>query len=135
MSPLLFSIFFDRVASYLASRQASGEGFDLFNFAALQFAILLFADDAVLLAHDAQQLQSVTNAFSQFCTENNLIINTMKTKVMLVNCTGDIFCAGSMLEQVREFVYLGMLIDAQAKNPLHMLNARLAKSKFAFCKI
>lgn len=135
MSPLLFSIFFDRVASYLASRQASGEGYGLFKFAALQFAILLFADDAVLLAHDAQQLQSVTNAFSQFCTENNLVVNTQKTKVMLVNCSGDILYAGNKLDQVREFVYLGLLIDAQAKNPVQMLNARLAKSKFAFCKI
>jgi hypothetical protein len=53
---------------------------------------MLFADDAVLIANNAVQLQKLLNSFSQFCAANELRINTGKTKVMLVNCTGKIFC-------------------------------------------
>ena len=60
----------------------------------MQFAILLFADDAVLVARDATELQNIANAFVTFCNENSLSVNTSKTKVMLVNCDGHVECNG-----------------------------------------
>ncbi len=134
MSPLLFSVYFDRVASYLATRQAS-EGFALFQFAAINFAILLFADDVVLVARDAAELQRLMNTFNIFCSENSLRVNSAKTKAMLINCTGVLQCNDVMLENVSSFVYLGLLIDSGATSPFSMLHQRLQKSKQAFCKL
>ena len=67
MSPKLFEVFIDRVASFIASRQLAEQDFDTFNFLLCQFSVLLFADDAVVLARNETQLQKVVNAFAAFC--------------------------------------------------------------------
>ncbi len=48
----------------------------------------MFADDAVLLARSAPELQRVMDTFSAFCDANSLVVNPSKTKCMLVNCVG-----------------------------------------------
>lgn len=54
----------------------------LYTLASLQLFFLAFADDAVLLSGSACGLQVVLNAFVDFCDLNDLVINTLKTKVM-----------------------------------------------------
>ena len=65
------------------------------------------------------------NAFSQFCAANELRINTDKTQVMLVNCTGEIFCNSCSLKQVANFTYLGLKINSKAKDPAAILAERI----------
>ena len=45
----------------------------------MQLCILLFADDAVLIAKSVKDLQILLNSFDEFCAENELRINTSKT--------------------------------------------------------
>ncbi len=54
---------------------------------------------------------------------------------MLLNCSGDVFCNDVLLEQVELLTYLGLVIEASAEAPIAMLQDRLHKSKFAFCKL
>lgn len=54
----------------------------------------MFADDAVLIARDAQQLKLLLQRFETFCAANDLQINTCKTCVMLVNDWAEIDCNG-----------------------------------------
>ena len=68
MSPLIFSLFFDRVAEFLL--QPSGDvtmDADTFSFAFVQFCILMFADDAVLIARSPENLQKTFKKFLKFC--------------------------------------------------------------------
>ena len=125
MSPLLFGLFFDRVYNHLAQLQLSDSDYRVFSFAAMQIFILLFADDAVLIAQNEIQLQKLIDAFSQFCAVNELRINTDKTNVMLVNCTRTIICNSCSLKQVANFQYLGLKIDSQAKDPTAILADRI----------
>ena len=43
---------------------------------------LLFADDAALVSHTADELQELLNRFSYACKEFGLTISIKKTKVM-----------------------------------------------------
>lgn len=54
----------------------------MFELATLQLFFLAFADDAVLIADSATNLQIILNGFVQFCKESDLVINCKKTKVM-----------------------------------------------------
>ena len=61
--------------------------------AGLQLCMLAFADDIVLFAPSVDLLQRLVSVFALFCKTNDLVINTRKTEVMLVNCTGNIYIA------------------------------------------
>jgi hypothetical protein len=72
---------------------------------------LLYADDLMLLADSADQLQMLLNclhAFSQAC---HMTVNIEKSKVVIFNnrdhWAGSMLYAGSALPIVKEFVYLG----------------------------
>ena len=58
----------------------------------------MFADDAVLLAKNPQELEKYYNIFLKFCGENQLKINASKTKVMGVNCSVKLQIEGSDFE-------------------------------------
>ncbi len=107
----------------------------MFNFALVQFCILMFADDAVLIARTAAELQHLLRSFEAFCNENDLVINTDKTVVLFVNDAGDIFCNDVQLKAVSEFWYLGLLLCADARTPASMLHDRVVKSKNAFYQV
>ena len=60
----------------------------------------LFADDATIFAHSAENLQQLMNHFSKACQDFGLTISLKKTQVM-----------GQDLEVVHDFVYLGSTIS------------------------
>ena len=45
----------------------------------------MYADDLVLLSQTEDGLQRGINALYSFCTENNLTVNTSKSKLMYVS--------------------------------------------------
>ena len=60
-------------------------------------------------------LSQMLKALEDYCNENNLIINTNKTKCMIFNKTGRLirrsfFINGVEMENVREYKYLGFLV-------------------------
>ena len=56
-----------------------------FTVAGLGLFLLAFADDIVLIAPVVASLQKLVSLFARFCEENDLVINTQKTEVMLIN--------------------------------------------------
>ena len=80
--------------------------------------ILLYADDGVLVAESAQDLQHMLQALHEYCALWRLHVNVKKTKVVVFNPSGQ--CAdelyfiyeGQRLERVQEFKYLGVVFHA-----------------------
>ena len=71
---------------------------------------LRFADDIVLIAESAKQLQTLVNKVQNAASNFGLKINISKTQVQVISKqkqTLDINIDGHKLEQVQTFVYLG----------------------------
>ena len=101
-SPELFLLFFDRVHPHIL-RYFQTHNFTpldryLYTIATLQLFMLAYADDVALIAAGPSQLQMLLSCFHIFCAENDLTINTTKTKVMLINCQGTMLCGSTPLE-------------------------------------
>ena len=73
------------------------EGIDINMF---KIFLLLYADDIVLFANSAEELQEGLNMLSDYCKRWKLKINVSKTKVML-------FRKGGMLRRNLAFFYDG----------------------------
>ena len=97
LAPTLFSIFLSAMLDeasrdmgggvYIQSRQSA----DLFNVAHFRAKIkttrilmreLLFADDSALVAHSAEEMQKIVDAFSNASKRFGLKINIKKTEVL-----------------------------------------------------
>ena len=135
-SPELFLLFFDRVlphiVKYFKDHHFTPLDHHLYTIASLQLFLLAFADDVALIAAGPARLQLLFSCFHLFCLENSLVINTSKTKVMLINCTGTIKCGDTPLEEVEEFRYLGLLLKAKCLLPSGILLDRLQQSRKVF---
>ena len=78
---------------------------------------LLFADDSALVAHSAEEMQKIVDAFSDASKKFGLKINIKKTEVLYQrNSTRtreeDIMVDGNKLKSVLEFTYLGSIISS-----------------------
>ena len=99
LSPLLFSMFLNDIEEHFI---LSGlEGIDI-NM--LKIFLLLYADDIVLFANSAEELQEGLNMLSDYCKRWKLKINVSKTKVMM-------FRKGGMLRRNLAFSYDGELLE------------------------
>ena len=67
----------------------------------------LFADDAALVAHSAEKLQSLLKQFSSACEAFRLTISLKKTKVMCQGATPALTIKDYTLEVEPQFTYLG----------------------------
>lgn len=121
LSPLLFSLFLNDLKDFfqnnsnvqgiiLQNEQNTNELFDL-----LKIFILLYADDTVIMAETANDLQEALNTYEQYCDTWKLKVNTSKTKIV-------IFAKGRQprynftfkneaLEVVNEYKYLGLYFN------------------------
>jgi hypothetical protein len=78
---------------------------------------LFFADDLVLFSEDKSDVQLALNALYQWCEENNMKINTAKTKAVKFRNGGrisrdDILVYGEeKLEFVNHYTYLGVTLQ------------------------
>ena len=101
---------------------------------------LLYADDADLVAHTAEEMQEIMDRLADACTKFGLTISLDKTKVMFSPAPGepyiepDIFVYGTRLAVVESFVYLGSALshngtlDAEIKE-------RISKGSSAFGRL
>ena len=130
LAPTLFSIFLSAMLDeafrdmgddvYIQSRQ-SGDLSNVAHFRAktkttrILMRELLFADDRALVAHSADEMQKIVDAFSNVSKKFGLKINIKKTEVLYQpNSTRtreeDIMVDGNKLNSVMEFTYLGNYI-------------------------
>lgn len=80
LSPLLFSLFLRDIDEYIRERCPSAHGVCVAHDCAI--SDLLFADDFVLLANPIE-LNLLLKSLHDYATENELTINTDKSKVMV----------------------------------------------------
>ncbi|TWW67452.1 R2DM Retrovirus-related Pol polyprotein from type II retrotransposable element [Takifugu flavidus] len=103
LSPILFIIFMDRISR-------CSHGVEGIWFGDLRIASLLFADDVVLLASSARDLQLSLDRFAAACEAAGMRISTSKSEAMVldrkkVECL--LRVKEEILPQVEEFKYLG----------------------------
>ena len=77
--------------------------------------VLLYTDDTIIMAESPHELQSALDATFQFCSDWQLTINTLKTKIVIfsrgMKRNKPVFTyGGNALEIVNEYTYLGVTI-------------------------
>ena len=118
--PFLFALYLNDLETFLTSKNAQGvkgisENFENDLQIYVKLFTILYADDTVLLAESAEELQSELNYFYEYCEKWNLKVNTNKSKVMVfskgrlpINLN---FKMNMELEIVIEFIYLGTMFQ------------------------
>ena len=132
LSPLLFNIFMADLAKNLSSLE---EGFEIGNS---KINSIFWADDIVLLCKNGSQLNKMIKMISDYCETNRLTINSKKTKCLIFNKTGRLireqfFLNGTLLENVREYKYLGFIVtpSGEIRTGLQDLRNRAFKAFLA----
>ncbi|MCG8048238.1 MAG: reverse transcriptase family protein [Candidatus Thiodiazotropha endolucinida] len=144
LSPLLFSLFLNDIEELFL--RSGLEGIDI-NM--IQVFMLLYADDIVIFANSAEDLQLSLDLLAEYCIRWKLKINVAKTKVIVFRKGGmlprDIafYYQGERLEIVNSFKYLGVVfttggsfseaqntLAGQAQKAIFKLNKYLYKFTF-----
>jgi len=116
LSPLLFSIFINEIAS--AIDENGIHGIQMLP-GLVELFILLFADDIVLLSDTARGLQHQINILNNVCRSLCLNINKEKTKIIVFRKGGFLNknekwnLDGCGLEVVNEYNYLGFVFTTK----------------------
>jgi hypothetical protein len=110
MSPWLFNIFIDKCMRVVC------QGMKGVTIGDKNVSVLLYADDAVLLAENADELQRMLDSLNEGTTSMNLRVNVGKTKVVVFESEKEarvesFHMNGQAVEVVQEFVYLGRLFE------------------------
>lgn len=94
----------------------------------------MYCDDTVLFADTKQQLQKLLNTYIEYCKENQLFINTSKTKVMIFGAQyrkPNIFVNGVALNVVNKFKYLGIVFSKNGRF-INSIKGNIEKARKAF---
>ena len=113
LSPTEFNIFIDNSILEETTRRYGTKllGIDC------PVAQLLFADDRLLVADSAEDLQALLNAVDEWAVEMNATYNPSKSNILIINGAReerdvDFFLAGERIEIRDEIVVLGMTLSA-----------------------
>ena len=111
LSPTLFNLYINDLVSYLKDLNI---GIDIGD---TKVCILLYADDIVLLAESANDLQCLLNALSVWCVNNKMSVNCDKSNVIHFRTkstekTTHVFQFNdNVLEIVHSYRYLGVVLN------------------------
>ena len=140
LSPLLFGLFIDRLEQYMRD-QLSDCGVDFAATATFLLQVLLYADDLVLCAGSAEQLQRMLDCLQQFCTANCMAVNVSKSCVVVFNkaaCPSRQIPEFTLLQsdgtraaipQCNEFTYLGIKFGDACHVKESMLDSNMTKAR------
>lgn len=127
LSPVLFSLYLNDLESFLLHKNMSGITIDISDddiMIYLKLFTLLYADDTVLMADSPTELQNCLNAFSSYCNEWKLSINTEKTKILIFGARKksnlQFKLNNKIVEIVDKYKYLGVYFSQSGS----FLNAR-----------
>ena len=121
LSPLLFSIFLNDLEDFLCENGnltgvscASNDVNDVM-FMYLKVFVLLYADDTVIIAESAEDLQKSLTAYALYCETWKLLVNGSKTKIVIFSRgrlqNFNFVLNDESIEIVKEFKYLGILFS------------------------
>jgi hypothetical protein len=110
LSPFLFSMFVNDLEDIFIHNKADGIDVDMFKI-----FMLLYADDIVIFANSAEELQRSIDILYDYCFKWKLKVNVSKTKIMIFRKGGTI-PGGTIfnynndpIEIVSKFCYLGVV--------------------------
>ena len=127
MSPALFNIYSESIMREATENSCVGIkiGGRLINN-------LRYADDTTLLCETKEDLMFLLKRVQQLSKEKGLLLNTKKTKIMVLDKNrlnnGRFTLHGEDIEEVKSFVYLGSTITTQA-NCMDEVNKRLCMAR------
>ncbi len=98
LSPLLFGLYLDGLDKHLDALDGDNPP----QLANIIVKLLLYADDLALMSETPQGLQKQIDALSEFCVEQQLVINVSKTKVVVFD---------KHRSAMPEFTYRGTTIE------------------------
>ena len=85
MSPLLFSLYFDRVINFLGQHIPVSKAIQIIN---LVVRAALYADNVILFAPKPTSMQASVTCLATFAATECLCISIPKTIVLMENCKG-----------------------------------------------
>jgi hypothetical protein len=129
LSPLLFGLFIDRFEAFLNERMAEVGGVAV---GAVRVKVLLYADDIVLLAESAADLQHMLDELHDFCEATCMSVNVGKSEVVVFHTPAgarrhSYLYNGLPLAVKDSFVYLGVNLSSEPSG--HVLTTRLSKAR------
>ncbi len=132
LSPFLFLLAIDWVMKRTTEQRRSGIQWTPWT----QLDDLDFADDLALLSHTRQQMQDKTTRLADISSQVGLAIHKQKTKIMRLNATREepVLLAGTPLEEVESFTYLGSIIDKKGGTDADV-RVRIGKARAAFLQL
>jgi hypothetical protein len=125
LSPFLFGVFIeilhDMIHDFMKDLNIELGGRLGESAARLLVPLLMFADDIVLIAESAADLQRLLDILADFCTHHKMCVNFGKTKVVVYHATYQkakdrkhaYHIGGRLLEVASEYKYLGLLTPAR----------------------
>lgn len=108
LSPMLFNFMMDEIIEAV-------KGMRGYRMSGNNINIICYADDAILIAENEDDLQRLLFKFNNICKQYNMKISTEKTKALTI-ARDPIRCKlvvdNDIIEQVMEVKYLGMVITS-----------------------
>ena len=133
LSPTLFNLYLNDLIDNLNNSNTSP-----LTLGGEPVTCLMYADDIIILSCSHSGLQNCLNTLSEYCNQWKLSINTSKSKCMTFykrnnKYKNEFFIRGIPLENVTEFTYLGITIDAACsfKETLRVLSSKAKRALFA----
>ena len=112
LSPNMFRRMLSDLSSYL--EQEAGI---VFNGSDILLH-MLWADDLILVSESKEGLQSQLNGVFNFCKRSQMIVNSLKTKIMLFGKKEEcnFIFNGKQLEVVQDYKYLGVIFNSVCRS-------------------
>lgn len=121
LSPLLFALYISDIDQVLANAQDGG----VVLVRGVKIYVLAYADDLLIIAETPRDLKEMLLTMAKYADRRGLIINTDKCKVMRFAVGGKLskekwVLCGSVIEEVREFRYLGFTFYLTGSHERHI---------------
>ena len=126
LSSLLFALFINDFSIYIEGKY---KGLSINNcyptlldddIVMLNMFVLLYADDTIVLAKNACELQKALDALHEYCVMYKLTVNIKKTKIIVfsrgkVKCFPTFKYGNNTIEVVSDYIYLGSTMNFNNK--------------------
>ena len=130
-SPLLFNIVIDAIMRQ-AFRDRKGVQYDKNGF----ITDLMFADDSAIFTNSDTEATNTLRDIAHIAQGYGLTINAEKTKVLVTDGTlATVDLEGIQIEQVREFKYLGSIVQERKVAATSEIHSRIGQATVAFASL
>jgi hypothetical protein len=116
LSPLMYSLYVNDFELFLSENNCNG-----LELGSLNLYLLMYADDTVLFAESASELQNLLNKLEVYSKSWNLSVNATKTKIVVFRNGGKMktnecwIYDNHQIEIVDNFNYLGVVFNYNGK--------------------